>query len=669
MRKRTADLIEQNTPPSSPVPSTTSSFSRVNAGKATADRNKRAMKRENLNLKAKVLQMNQKLKKYRMRIKRLKAKQRKQVANGTNSVRSETRAQKQDIKQAVHEFILQDEYSRLTSGKNETITRKKIKKQIRLLNDTLLNLHTVFKNKTGLHISYQTFRRYRPFWVLFPKASSRNTCLCILHENSDHIVRALQKAKVISFGSASDLAKSICCQNSLNLKCLERTCTTCQNEEIKLNTLIKDGYITYERWVTKNNKIIVKGMEKVCKRSVKENVKTTVTSLVHLLHINLPVYMKHVGNFVHQVRSIHALKEKLSPSEGLLHIDFSENYNCKYSAEIQSAHFGGSKIQLSLHTCVYYSNNSQPPDRHLKTTSLCTVSENLRHDPILICAHLKPVMQRIKQISPDIIKLHVLSDGPSTQYRNKSMFYLIANYVSKELDVEAVIWHFSEKGQGKGAPDGVGGCVKRLCDNSVAIGKDVSNYDGLMTCLQANCKGIEIFGIDDSDVPKIQKILEKSTTKPFKGTFKIHQLTWSRRDPFIIHARRLSCLDCPEDKNCSHFEIGQIHIQYDTSNIYTPELPRSPAAASARSSASPINIATPDGSTDTISTNRSFSPESPPATPDNFMLQNPPVCPKKKNRSVSDNSDSSDYIFDPPLAKKPRRFILPETDSEIESTF
>ncbi|CAG9794671.1 unnamed protein product [Diatraea saccharalis] len=495
MRKRTADLIEQNTPPSSPVPSTTSSFSRVNAGKATADRNKRAMKRENLNLKAKVLQMNQKLKKYRMRIKRLKAKQRKQVANGTNS-------------------------------------------------------------------------------------------------------------------------------NSLNLKCLERTCTTCQNEEIKLNTLIKDGYITYERWVTKNNKIIVKGMEKVCKRSVKENVKTTVTSLVHLLHINLPVYMKHVGNFVHQVRSIHALKEKLSPSEGLLHIDFSENYNCKYSAEIQSAHFGGSKIQLSLHTCVYYSNNSQPPDRHLKTTSLCTVSENLRHDPILICAHLKPVMQRIKQISPDIIKLHVLSDGPSTQYRNKSMFYLIANYVSKELDVEAVIWHFSEKGQGKGAPDGVGGCVKRLCDNSVAI-----------------------------------------------GTFKIHQLTWSRRDPFIIHARRLSCLDCPEDKNCSHFEIGQIHIQYDTSNIYTPELPRSPAAASARSSASPINIATPDGSTDTISTNRSFSPESPPATPDNFMLQNPPVCPKKKNRSVSDNSDSSDYIFDPPLAKKPRRFILPETDSEIESTF
>ena len=35
-------------------------------------------------------------------------------------------------------------------------------------------------------------------------------------------------------------------------------------------------------------------------------------------------------------------------------IDFSENYYCKYSAEIQSVHFGASKKQISLHTGVFF---------------------------------------------------------------------------------------------------------------------------------------------------------------------------------------------------------------------------------------------------------------------------------------------------------------------------
>ncbi|KAL0830015.1 hypothetical protein ABMA28_003473 [Loxostege sticticalis] len=457
MRKRTALLIEENTPPSSPAPapSTSSSFSRVNVGKAVADRKKRAMKRENITLKTKILQMNQKLKKYRMRIKRLEEKQRKEESNETNQREIEKRTQRRNVK------------------KKQLLTRNKNKKQIRLLNDTLVNL-------------------YRPFWVVFRKVSSRNTCLCIIHENDvrdDLCVRALQKANILSYGTASDVAKSLCCQNTFNFKCLERVCKYCQDKQIVHNNYDKDDSITYERWITKYEKIILKSKEKICKKSIKETVKTTNKSLVQLLHSSLPVYMKH--------------KNYLLPFEGLLHIDFSDNYNCKYSAEIQSAHCGGSKSQLSLHSCVYYNTDFQSPDRHLKTTSICTVSENLRHDPVFICVHLQPLLHRIKEISPEITELHILSDGPSTR-------------------VKTIIWHYSEKGHGKGAPDGVGGCVNTLCDNSVAMGKDVSSYNGLMKCLKENCKGLEIYGIDDSDVPKIQSILDKSTTKPSRVSMCVH---------------------------------------------------------------------------------------------------------------------------------------------------
>jgi hypothetical protein len=503
-----------------PSTSTTSSRSRVSTGKIISARNRRRMKQENESLKKKIIDMRRELNKYKMRVRRLKEKENKKILD---KAKSKKKGFKNDeIRKAVHDFLTEDENSRLTSGKNETITRRKSKRQIRLLNDTLLNLHKTFVKKTGIKISYQTFRRHRPFWVLFPKASSRNTCLCVTHENSDLIVRALQKAKVICHGSASNVAKTLCCPGSFNLQCLERKCTQCKNKKIDFNNYNDTDIITYERWVTKNVNTVIKGKEKLCKKTIKETVKTTNKSMVQLLHANMPIYMRHVGNFIHQIRAIQSIKENLTIYQGLLHVDFSENYNCKYSAEIQSAHFGGSKSQLSLHTCVYYSTENNPPDNYLKTTSICTVSENLRHDPALICTHLNPVFKRIKEITPDITELHVLSDGPSTQYRNKSMFYLISNYIGKELGVEKVIWHYSEKGHGKGAPDGVGGCIKRLCDNSVGMGKDISSYEDLMGCLKENCKGIEIYGIDDSDVTKIQSILDKSLTKPFKGTFNLH---------------------------------------------------------------------------------------------------------------------------------------------------
>lgn len=60
--------------------------------------------------------------------------------------------------------------------------------------------------------------------------------------------------------------------------------------------------------------------------------------------------MIHVSKIKHQRAAIQNFKKTLKQDEVLIHSDFGENYNCKYESEIQSAHFGGSKAQLSLHT-------------------------------------------------------------------------------------------------------------------------------------------------------------------------------------------------------------------------------------------------------------------------------------------------------------------------------
>ncbi|CAH1101860.1 unnamed protein product [Psylliodes chrysocephalus] len=114
-------------------------------------------------------------------------------------------------------------------------------------------------------------------------------------------------------------------------------------------------------------------------------------------------------------------------------MDFSENCTCKYATEIQSAHFGGSKPQISLHTVVvYYKVNEYSKSVN---KSFCTISENLRHDPAAICAHFNPIADEVRKLIPNLQTAHFLSDGPTTQYKNRKMFFLMVTYLTKMLGV------------------------------------------------------------------------------------------------------------------------------------------------------------------------------------------------------------------------------------------
>lgn len=192
------------------------------------------------------------------------------------------------------------------------------------------------------------------------------------------------------------------------------------------------------------------------------------------------------------------------------------------------------------------------------------------------------------------------------------MFHLIATYLSKEFNVDSFIWHYSERGHGKGAPDGVSGCIKKTCDNHVARGHDVASSDEMVLCLENNCKGIEVYRINESLLPEIQQIIDNSTTRPFKGTFGIHQLAWSVKNPGIIHARRLSCLVCPPHQICPHYEIGRIQTNYIRDSIM-PGTSRT--------------IATPDSSLYNLSPDCLERSGSPDSSSENLPIRDSPVAP------------------------------------------
>lgn len=294
---------------------------------------------------------------------------------------------------------------------------------------------------------------------------------------------------------------------------------------------------------------------KVIKKTVKEEVQSSKYQLVSVFQDQMTKFMKHVANIQHQFKVTSNIKNKLADDEVLVHIDFSENYSCKYSEEVQSVHFGGSRNQVTLHTAViYYKNRSNIVNR-----SFCTFSESPRHDALAICAHLQPVIAEIKLLVPNIRIIHFQSDGPSTQYRNKKMFYLAATFLIQKLQVKNLHWHFSEKGHGKGAPDGVGGCVKRLADGLVAQGVDIPNLQTLVHELRKTVTNISIFEVDENKIKDIEIHLPKNI-HTFKGTLKIHEITWSSEKKEVIQARRLSCQQCSANQSCKHYGIGQIPI-------------------------------------------------------------------------------------------------------------
>lgn len=239
-------------------------------------------------------------------------------------------------------------------------------------------------------------------------------------------------------------------------------------------------------------------------------------------------------------------RENLKQDEVLLIIDFSENYECKYNQEIQSSHFGASKKQITLHTAVLYYKENQD----VKCLSFATVSESLRHDASVVWAHLCAILDEVQKILPDVKSIHFQSDGPTTQYRNKTNFYLFSHFANA-LGFKKASWNFSEAGHGKGPSDGIGAVVKRYADQAVAHGADIVNVDEFLNVMNKSNIKVKILKVHSAEFVKMDEIVPDSL-KAIKNTMLLHQLVWEENNSHQLRLYILSCFDC-EDKPCLHF--------------------------------------------------------------------------------------------------------------------
>lgn len=132
--------------------------------------------------------------------------------------------------------------------KKDCKTLKKIKKQKRYLNDTMLSLHKAFLKTVPYKTSYGQFCRLRPFWVVYQKPSERDTCQCTIHTNTSFVISALHQNKIICANNPKKLAEQMCCSDTYKVSCLLRTCKDCIEKQIIFNEFDGDIPIHYYQW-------------------------------------------------------------------------------------------------------------------------------------------------------------------------------------------------------------------------------------------------------------------------------------------------------------------------------------------------------------------------------------------------------------------------------------
>jgi hypothetical protein len=234
------------------------------------------------------------------------------------------------MKTKVEEFFERDDNSKIKADKQATITRKGMKKQTRLLTDDLKNLHSKYVSD-GNKISYSLFCRLRPFWVLRPTEKDRQTCLCKIHDNLRLKLNTAYAADMYEAKDANMLMKRIVCTDN-SKECMYKECLECRNKTLTFNDGGNEGdQLTWMMW--KNRRIERKdanGKLKVVSMTVKVKEQGTKKTLNDEIEKELIRAGRHIFNIRHQYKSLRYLREKMTHEELVMHIDFSENYCCKY---------------------------------------------------------------------------------------------------------------------------------------------------------------------------------------------------------------------------------------------------------------------------------------------------------------------------------------------------
>ncbi|KAK6178203.1 hypothetical protein SNE40_013013 [Patella caerulea] len=190
--------------------------------------------------------------------------------------------------------------------------------------------------------------------------------------------------------------------------------------------------------------------------------------------------------------------------ECLLQMDFAENFTCISQDEIQSAHW--KQRQVTVYTVMITYRNEK--------LSYVITSDNLSHDKNAVAAFTSIMLDIITETLPTVKKICIWTDGPSSQYKNKYIFTLLAKL--QEHHAVQLNWNFFATSRGKGPNDGIGGNVKRIVHRLI-MARAAVVYDAqtFTEAVKSSKSQIYILSVTDADI--LQRCHELEVHSPWTG--------------------------------------------------------------------------------------------------------------------------------------------------------
>ena len=237
------------------------------------------------------------------------------------------------IRLSVENFLKRDDNSRMTAGKKDVFKGN----QKRLLLFSMKTLHEKYKSEPlAYSVSYSKFCKLRPPHIRAPTVQDREVCVYKLCDNIQFLIDKLHSLKILSANTLDALVPKMVCQQT-NQDCMYRRCLSCRNKKLPTEMPPDARADQQTSWMQWRNSLVEYekgGTTHHTKKVVKEKVGGPVRSLLESLQEALPKYLAHRYRVYHQYTVLRSLKDNLPENSALVHVDFSENYTCKYAKEI-----------------------------------------------------------------------------------------------------------------------------------------------------------------------------------------------------------------------------------------------------------------------------------------------------------------------------------------------
>ncbi len=467
--------------------------------------------------------------------------------------------QRSILQERVLQFMERDDNSRVVPDKGQVIQDNGESKAKRVLNDYLHHLHDKFTlENPDVKISLTTFQRFRPKYILPVCFTTKSTCLCIKHQNF------VLKLKVFLPRRRADNADQYVREHT--------------DDEISdmINEDVEDGTVKYETW-----KHVLVGPENEKKKKMRVvQLEVTKEEFKTIMMNDVADFRIHLDLISNQYKQIRSLKENLPHDHAAIQMDFAENYLCGAAAAVQSEFWN--KAFVTLHPCVIYYREGQSGS--LKHKSVVFVSDELAHNCGTVFSFLKRLHPILKMLVPDLTFVHYISDSPTSQYRNKHIFYIMSHH-PELFDGIDCSWSYFEAGHGKGPCDGVGAVAKKMADDAVKLEKKtIQDAQSFFEWASKEEKSIKYVLVEKEECEAARDTLYSLVIKPVKGTFQIHAVCNIQDAPGAIIVRKSSCFcdSCFIVKDNSKVMmpscLGWEKVVLDVHQV--PELPTSPESTS-----------------------------------------------------------------------------------------